>query len=101
VRRVAAYVAARRLSLVPVTTSLVGRADASLEVCHPAVSLRSLDATHLACVVRRSRKDFLLHRRLMSLQSPGRQGTNRAKRFGVSPTLRGSVRDWASDSSAA
>ena len=51
-RQVAADVAARRLSLVPVTASLVARAHAILEVCHPAVSLRSLDAIHLASAER-------------------------------------------------
>jgi predicted nucleic acid-binding protein len=51
-RQVAADVAARRLGLVPVTTSLVERANAILEVCHPAVVLRSLDAIHLATAER-------------------------------------------------
>lgn len=51
-RQVTADVAARRLSLVPVTADLVERAHAILEVCHPTVSLRSLDAIHLASAER-------------------------------------------------
>ena len=51
-RQVAADVAARRLSLVPVTADLVERAHAILAVCHPTVSLRSLDAIHLASAER-------------------------------------------------
>lgn len=51
-RQVAADVAARRLSLVPVTADLLERAHAILDVCHPAVSLRSLDAIHLASAER-------------------------------------------------
>lgn len=41
-------VAERRLVLVPVTRSLLGRANAILESCQPAVALRSLDAIQLA-----------------------------------------------------
>lgn len=51
-RQVAADVAARRLGLMPVTPSLVERANAILEVCHPAVALRSFDAIHLATAER-------------------------------------------------
>ena len=51
-RQVAADVAARRLSLVPVTADLIERARAILEVCHGAVPLRSLDAIHLASAER-------------------------------------------------
>jgi predicted nucleic acid-binding protein len=51
-RQVAADVRARRLSLVPMTASLVERANAILDVCHPAVALRSLDAIHLASAER-------------------------------------------------
>lgn len=51
-RQVAADVTARRLSLVPVTASLVERACAILDVCHPGVALRSLDALHLASAER-------------------------------------------------
>jgi predicted nucleic acid-binding protein len=51
-RQIAADVAARRLGLVSVTASLVERANAILEVCHPAVALRSLDAIHLASAER-------------------------------------------------
>ena len=51
-RQVTADVAARRLSLVPVTADLVERAYGILEVCHPMVSLRSLDAIHLASAER-------------------------------------------------
>jgi predicted nucleic acid-binding protein len=46
--QVAADVAARRLGLVPLTASVVERAHAILEVCHPGVALRSLDALHVA-----------------------------------------------------
>jgi predicted nucleic acid-binding protein len=42
----------RRLNLVPVTASLVERANAILELCHPQVALRSLDALHLASAER-------------------------------------------------
>ena len=51
-RQVAADVAARRLNLVPITADLVERAHAILEVCHPTVPLRSLDAIHLASAER-------------------------------------------------
>lgn len=51
-RQVETDVAARRLNLVAVTADLLGRANAILEVCHPAVSLRSLDAVHLASAER-------------------------------------------------
>lgn len=51
-RQVVADVAARRLGLVPFTASLVARANAILEVCHPGVALRSLDALHLASAER-------------------------------------------------
>jgi predicted nucleic acid-binding protein len=51
-RQVTVDVAARRLSLVPVTADLVERARAIIEVCHPTVSLRSLDAIHLASAER-------------------------------------------------
>ena len=51
-RQVAADVAARRFALVPVTASLLERANAILEVCHPAVALRSLDVIHLASAER-------------------------------------------------
>jgi predicted nucleic acid-binding protein len=51
-RQVTADVAARRLGLVPVTADLLERAHAILEVCHPAVPLRSLDAIHLASAER-------------------------------------------------
>ena len=51
-RQVVADVGASRLSLVPVTASLVERANAILDVCHPAVALRSLDALHLASAER-------------------------------------------------
>jgi predicted nucleic acid-binding protein len=51
-RQVARDAAAGRLSLVPVTPSLLQRATAILEVCHPAVALRSLDAVHLASAER-------------------------------------------------
>ena len=51
-KQVTADVAARRLSLVPVTADLAERAHAILEVCHPTVSLRSLDAIHLASAER-------------------------------------------------
>ena len=51
-RQVAADVGAWRLNLVPVTASLVERANAILDVCHPAVALRSLDAIHLASAER-------------------------------------------------
>jgi predicted nucleic acid-binding protein len=51
-RQVTADVAARRLGLVSVTSSLVERANAILDVCHPAVALRSLDAIHLASAER-------------------------------------------------
>lgn len=50
--QIAADVTARRLGLVPITPSLVERANAILEVCHPAVALRSLDAMHLASAER-------------------------------------------------
>lgn len=52
VRQVASDVVARRLSLVPVTADLIERAHAILEVCHPAVPLRTLDAIHLASAER-------------------------------------------------
>ena len=51
-RQVVADVGAWRLNLVPVTASLVERANAILDVCHPAVALRSLDAIHLASAER-------------------------------------------------
>jgi predicted nucleic acid-binding protein len=51
-RQVAADVGASRLNLVPVTPNLVERAAAILDVCHPAVALRSLDAIHLASAER-------------------------------------------------
>ena len=51
-RQIAAAVAARRLSLVPITADLVERAHAILEVRHPIVTLRSLDAIHLASAER-------------------------------------------------
>lgn len=51
-RQVAADVASRRLSLVPVTADLLERAHGILDVCHPAVALRSLDAIHLASAER-------------------------------------------------
>jgi predicted nucleic acid-binding protein len=50
--QVATDVGARRLGLVPVTPTLVERANAILGVCHPAVALRSLDALHLASAER-------------------------------------------------
>lgn len=52
VRQVTSDVAARRLGLVPVTADLIERAHAILEVCYPAVPLRSLDAIHLASAER-------------------------------------------------
>ena len=52
VRQVAVDVASRRLSLVPVTADLLERAHAILDVCHPAIALRSLDAIHLASAER-------------------------------------------------
>lgn len=51
-RQVTADVEARRLGLVPVTDSLVERANAILDVCHGDVALRSLDAIHLASAER-------------------------------------------------
>jgi predicted nucleic acid-binding protein len=51
-RQVARDAAAGRLSLVPVTPGLVQRANAILEICHPTVALRSLDAIHLASAER-------------------------------------------------
>jgi predicted nucleic acid-binding protein len=51
-RQVTADVAARRLNLVPATASLIERANAILEVCHPSVVVRSLDALHLASAER-------------------------------------------------
>jgi predicted nucleic acid-binding protein len=41
-------VAERRLALVSVTRSLLERANAILDACHPDIALRSLDAIHLA-----------------------------------------------------
>jgi predicted nucleic acid-binding protein len=51
-RQVAEDAAARRLGIVLVTQSLLERANAILEVCHPEVPLRSLDAIHLASAER-------------------------------------------------
>ena len=51
-RQITADVAARRLSLVPVTTAVLERANAILEACHPSVAVRSLDALHLASAER-------------------------------------------------
>ena len=51
-RQVVTDVGASRLNLVPVTSSLVERAAAILDVCHPAVTLRSPDAIHLASAER-------------------------------------------------
>lgn len=51
-RQVAADVAVRCLGLVPLAASVVERAHAILEVCHPGVALRSLDALHLASAER-------------------------------------------------
>ena len=51
-RQITADVAARRLSLVPVTESLLERAYVILEACHPSVAVRSLDALHLASAER-------------------------------------------------
>src|SRR5262249_20869861 len=45
-------VAAHHLNLVPLGTEIVLRANGILEACHPAVSLRSLDAIHLASAER-------------------------------------------------
>src|SRR5262249_47150524 len=45
-------VAAHRLNLVPLGTEIVRRANGILEACHPMVSLRSLDAIHLASAER-------------------------------------------------
>jgi predicted nucleic acid-binding protein len=50
--QVTADVAARRLNLVPVTPTLVERAGVILDICHPTVALRSLDAVHLASAER-------------------------------------------------
>jgi predicted nucleic acid-binding protein len=41
-------IAARRLTLVGVTRSVLEQASAILEACHPDIPLRSLDAIHLA-----------------------------------------------------
>jgi predicted nucleic acid-binding protein len=51
-RQVVSDVGASRLNLVPVTPNLVERAAAILDVCHPALALRSLDAIHLASAER-------------------------------------------------
>jgi predicted nucleic acid-binding protein len=51
-RQITADVAARRLSLVPVTGSLLERVNVILETCHPRVAVRSLDAIHLASAER-------------------------------------------------
>ncbi|MET0851171.1 MAG: type II toxin-antitoxin system VapC family toxin [Candidatus Rokuibacteriota bacterium] len=51
-RQVVADVDALRLNLVAVTPSLLERAAAILNVCHPDVALRSLDAIHLASAER-------------------------------------------------
>ena len=51
-RQVTADVDARRLNVVPVTASLIERATAVMELCHPAVAVRSLDAIHLASAER-------------------------------------------------
>jgi predicted nucleic acid-binding protein len=51
-RQLAADVAAYRLSLSPITESLIERASAILDLCHPGVALRSLDALHLASAER-------------------------------------------------
>lgn len=52
VRQIASDVGARRLSLVPVTADLIERSHGILDVCHPAVPLRTLDAIHLASAER-------------------------------------------------
>ena len=51
-RQVTTDAAAYRLSLVPVTGSLIERANAILEVCHPGVAVRTLDALHIASAER-------------------------------------------------
>lgn len=51
-KQVEADVAAQRLGLVPLTASLVERANAILDLCHLDVALRSLDALHLASAER-------------------------------------------------
>jgi predicted nucleic acid-binding protein len=51
-RQVTADAAEHRLTLIPVTGSLIERANAILEVCHPSVAVRSLDALHLASAER-------------------------------------------------
>ncbi len=51
-RQVTRDATAGRLNLVLVTPSLVERANTILQVCHPAVPLRSLDAIHLASAER-------------------------------------------------
>ncbi len=45
-------VAEHRLNLVTLTTEVLTRANGILDVCHPAVALRSLDAIHLASAER-------------------------------------------------
>ena len=51
-RQITADVAGRRLTLVPVTETLLVRAHAILEACHPSVAVRPLDALHLASAER-------------------------------------------------
>lgn len=38
----------KRLTLIPISSALLARANAILEAVHPAVALRSLDAIHVA-----------------------------------------------------
>ena len=47
-RQLHSYLEDGGLQLVPVTRSLLARANALLDACHPTVPLRSLDAIHLA-----------------------------------------------------
>ena len=53
-RQVELDVTLRRLALVPVTRSLLDRANAILETCRPTIALRSLDAIHLAAAAERA-----------------------------------------------
>jgi predicted nucleic acid-binding protein len=47
-KQVESDIADRRLGLVGVDRSVLDRANAILEACHPDVALRALDAIHLA-----------------------------------------------------
>jgi predicted nucleic acid-binding protein len=46
--RVEHDIAGHRLNLVTLSSGVLGRANRILEVCHPSIALRSLDAVHLA-----------------------------------------------------